>query len=271
MASKIEFENVTFRYQDDIMTFTALKEIRLTIGAGEFVSVIGPSGSGKSTLLSLLIGLNFPSSGRVLLDGIPITGPGPERGVVFQHYSLFPWLTARQNIIFGLQQVSRGQTHQQMGELADRFLNLVGLSGFKDQFPVRLSGGMQQRVAIARAFAMNPDILLMDEPFGAVDAKNRILLQEILLNLWENAQQQKTVVFVTHDIDEAIFLSDRIIVLSTDPGTVKAEIEVPFPRPRNRDYLVKTDAYLELRNRVLNLFYFYDELLQKVGGDEVVI
>lgn len=268
---KIDFHKVTFNYEDKDTFYTAIKDINFSIREGEFVSIIGPSGCGKSTLLSLIAGLNFPSHGNVLLNGEDIKGPSSDRGVVFQHYSLFPWMTSKKNVIFGIKQVQKERRYHEIEAIADKYLNLVGLNQFKNKYPVQLSGGMQQRVAIARAFAMNPSVLLMDEPFGAVDAKNRILLQEILLKLWETGEQKKTVVFVTHDIDEAIFLSDRIIVMSAGPGTVKKEVTVPFPRPRSRNYLVDTKEYLELRNSLLNLFYFYDELLQKIGGDEVAI
>lgn len=268
-ASKIALQNVSLRYAEDQTEFVALKDVNLTIRVGEFVSIIGPSGCGKSTLLSLLAGLSFPSTGCILLDGKEIKGPGEERGVVFQHYSLFPWMTARQNLIFGIKQVNKGKNPSEVGEIADHYLEMVGLKEFRHKFPSQLSGGMQQRVAIARALAMNPDILLMDEPFGAVDAKNRVILQELLLKLWENGAVKKTVIFITHDLDEAILLSDRIIVLSASPGTVKQEIIIDFERPRNRAHLIQTEEYTELRNKLVNLFY--DDLLQKIGGLEVVL
>lgn len=268
-ASKIALQNVSLRYAEDQTEFVALKDVNLTIRVGEFVSIIGPSGCGKSTLLSLLAGLSFPSTGCILLDGKEIKGPGEERGVVFQHYSLFPWMTARQNLIFGIKQVNKGKNPSEVREIADHYLEMVGLKEFRHKFPSQLSGGMQQRVAIARALAMNPDILLMDEPFGAVDAKNRVILQELLLKLWENGAVKKTVIFITHDLDEAILLSDRIIVLSASPGTVKQEIIIDFERPRNRAHLIQTEEYTELRNKLVNLFY--DDLLQKIGGLEVVL
>jgi NitT/TauT family transport system ATP-binding protein len=241
----------------------------MSINEGEFVSIIGPSGCGKSTLLSLLTGLNFPTDGYILLDGKQIQGTGTERGVVFQHYSLFPWMSARKNLIFGLKQVYKKKSKKEIEEIADKYLDLVGLGNFKNKYPSQLSGGMQQRVAIARAFAMNPGILLMDEPFGAIDAKNRVVLQELLLNLWDNGNERKTVILVTHDIDEAILLSDKIIVMSAGPGTIKKQINVDFKRPRDRTSLIRSEEYTNLRNKLVSLFY--DDLIEKIGGDEVVL
>lgn len=268
-TAKIALQNVSLRYVDDQADFTAIRNVNFTIRAGEFLSIIGPSGCGKSTLLSLFAGLNFPSSGCILLDGEEIKGPGEDRGVVFQHYSLFPWMTARQNLIFGIKQVNKGKTRREISHIADQYLELVGLKEFRHKFPGQLSGGMQQRVAIARALAMNPGVLLMDEPFGAVDAKNKVILQELLLKLWESGAEKKTVIFITHDLDEAILLSDRIIVLSASPGMVKQEIAIEFGRPRNRAHLIQTKEYTDLRNKLVNLFY--DDLLQKIGGLEVVL
>ncbi|MCX7771622.1 MAG: ABC transporter ATP-binding protein [Clostridia bacterium] len=267
--SKINLQNVTLRYEDKNASYTAVQDINFSVAEGEFVSIIGPSGCGKSTLLSMFAGLNFPTDGSILLDGKEIEGTGTDRGVVFQHYSLFPWMSARKNIIFGIKQVHKEKTKKEIEAIADEYLELVGLKDFKNKYPSQLSGGMQQRVAIARALAMNPGILLMDEPFGAIDAKNRVILQELLLKLWESGSQKKTVVFVTHDIDEAILLSDRIIVMSAGPGTVKKEIEVTFERPRNRSRLVGSEVYSSLRNKLVGLFY--DDLLLKIGGEEVVI
>lgn len=267
--NKIIFENVAYSYEVGKTQFTAVNDINMVINEGEFVSIIGPSGCGKSTILSLLAGLNFPSDGCVWLDGHPIEGTGTDRGIVFQHYSLFPWMTAQKNVAFGVQQVNKGLGKKEIEKIAGKYLNLVGLKDFQDKYPAQLSGGMQQRVAIARAFAMNPALLLMDEPFGALDAKNRMALQETLLQLWDSGTEKKTVLFITHDIDEAIMLSDRIIVMSSRPGTVVDEISVDFPRPRDRALLVKSIQYNELRNRLVYLFY--DELVQKIGGPEVVI
>jgi len=256
-------------YEDNGSKYLAVKNVNISVREGEFLSIIGPSGCGKSTLLNLIAGLISPSSGSILLDEDEIKGPGTERGVVFQHYSLFPWMTARKNIIFGLKQLYKEKSNEEIKRTADRYLDMVGLSNFKNKYPAQLSGGMQQRVAIARALAMNPEILLMDEPFGAVDAKNRAILQDLLLKIWESGQHRKTVIFITHDIDEAILLSDRIIVMSAGPGSVKKELHVPFKRPRERTIMVKNKEYTDLRNQILDLFY--DDLVQKIGGEEVII
>ena len=267
--TKIKLENVSFNYEDRTATFTAVKNINISVHEGEFVSIIGPSGCGKSTLLSLLAGLNFPSDGCILIDGQAIKGTGQDRGVVFQHYSLFPWMTAKKNIVFGLRQVNKATGKKVHEKVADEYLELVGLREFAEKYPLQLSGGMQQRVAIARAFAMNPKMLLMDEAFGALDAKNRVVLQELQLKLWDNGSEKKTVIFVTHDIDEAILLSDRIVVMSSRPDMVVKEVVVNFARPRDRASLVRSKNYAKLRNKMVSLFY--DDMLQKIGGPEVVL
>lgn len=269
--SKIEINNLTVDYTEKNSRFTALKDVTFSIEAGEFVSVIGSSGCGKSTLLSVLEGINSPTDGEILIDGEPINGTGHDRGVVFQHYSLFPWMTARKNIAFGVKQAKKGLSRAQRLKIADEFLEKVGLESFGGKYPSQLSGGMQQRVAIARALAMDTDILLMDEPFGAIDAKNRTVLQELLLELWEGdgTKERKTVMFVTHDIDEAILLSDKIVMMSAGPGQVYQEIEVPFSRPRNRAELVQTREYGKFRNRLLAMFY--SDIVNKIGGEEVVL
>ena len=237
---KIRLENVTFSYQQQGAAGPVVEDVSLTIREGEFVSFIGPSGCGKSTVLRLLSGLSRPTGGRILLNDREIAGTGHERGVVFQHYALFPWMTARDNVIFGLQQCPGGMTRKNIAATADRYLDLVGLHDVGDKYPNQLSGGMQQRVTIARAFAMDTDILLMDEPFSAVDARNRMKLQELLLELWRKGLKKKTVVFVTHDVDEAILLSDRIVVLSACSRGIKEQIEVGLSRPRNWSLLANT-------------------------------
>lgn len=267
--SKIEINNLTVDYTEKKKSFTALKNVSFSIEEGEFVSIIGSSGCGKSTLLSILEGINTATEGEILINGEPVTGTGPDRGVVFQHYSLFPWMTARRNVAFGIKQVNKNVSRAERYQLADEFLDKVGLEQFKNKYPSQLSGGMQQRVAIARALAMNTDILLMDEPFGAIDAKNRTILQELLLELWENATPRKTVVFVTHDIDEAILLSDKIVMMTANPGRVYREIKVPFERPRNRSELVQTGEYTKFRNELLSLFY--SDIVSRIGGEEVVL
>ncbi len=207
---------------------TALRNINLTVHRREFVCVIGPSGCGKSTLIRMLAGLETQSSGQVLLDGQPVSGPGPDRGMVFQGYTLFPWLTVKQNVMFGLQVSGRSGLPE---PTALQWIDLVGLSKFADAYPHQLSGGMKQRVAIARALANQPRILLMDEPFGALDAQTRGRMQAYLLDIWKNIDV--TILFITHDLDEAIYLADRILVLKAHPGEVQELIEVPVPHPRN--------------------------------------
>ena len=252
---KIEIKNLTVEYTEKKNKFKALDDVTFTVEDGEFVSIIGSSGCGKSTLLSILEGINFPSSGSVSIDGKPITGTGTDRGVVFQHYSLFPWMTARNNVAFGIRQAKKELNKRERLALADEYLDKVGLGDFSDKYPNRLSGGMQQRVAIARALAMDTDILLMDEPFGAIDAKNRVNLQKLLMRLWEGYGKRKTVVFVTHDLDEAILLSDRIILMSPGPGRVYREIRVPFERPRNIKELIRTNEYNIFHEELLSLFH----------------
>jgi NitT/TauT family transport system ATP-binding protein len=205
-----------------------LSKVSLEVDRGEFCCVIGPSGCGKSTLLRILDGLIRPTSGQVVIGGRVCTAPRADVGVVFQSFNLFPWRTVAQNVELGLEE--RGIARAQRRERAGRWLERVGLTGFEHFYPAQLSGGMQQRVGLARALAIEPDILLMDEPFGSLDAQTRLLLQAELLRLW--ALDRKTVVFVTHDVEEALFLADRVVVISPRPGTVVASVQVPFPRPR---------------------------------------
>ena len=212
----------------------ALQPTSLDVADNDFITVLGPSGCGKSTLLRIVAGLDTPTVGRVALDGQQVTGPGADRGMVFQSYTLFPWLTVRQNICFGLRE--KGMPAAEQAEIAGRFIAEVGLSGFESHFPKQLSGGMQQRVALARALANDPKILLLDEPFGALDNQTRALMQELLLSIWE--LHKKTVLFVTHDIDEAIFMANRCAVFSARPGRIKNELRIDLPYPRH--YTVKT-------------------------------
>ncbi len=220
----------------------ALQPTDLAVAPGEFVAILGPSGCGKSTLLRIVAGLDRPTAGQVLLDGAPVAAPGPDRGMVFQSYTLFPWLTVEGNIRYGLRE--RGLPEAQQAEIAARFIARTGLRGFENHWPRQLSGGMQQRTALARALANDPEILLLDEPFGALDHQTRELMQELLLEIWEedgrsgSAGGRKTVLFVTHDIDEAIFLANRVLVMSARPGRIKAEVPVPLPYPR--DWTMKT-------------------------------
>ena len=212
----------------------ALQPTTLTVADNDFITILGPSGCGKSTLLRIVAGLDRPTAGRVLLDGIPVTGPGAERGMVFQTYTLFPWLTVRENICFGLRE--KGTSLARQDEIAAHYVAEVGLAGFEHHYPKMLSGGMQQRTAIARALANEPKILLLDEPFGALDHQTRGLMQELLLGIWE--AERKTVLFVTHDIEEAIFMANRAVVMTARPGRIKADVAVTLPHPRY--YTVKT-------------------------------
>ena len=212
----------------------ALQATDLQVVQNDFLTILGPSGCGKSTLLRIVAGLETPTSGEVLLAGQRVTGPGADRGMVFQSYTLFPWLTVLDNVCFGLRE--RGLPRAQQLDAAGAFLHKVGLRGFEQHYPKQLSGGMQQRVAIARALANRPRMLLMDEPFGALDHQTRELMQELLLGIWE--AERTTVLFVTHDIDEAVFLGSRVVVMSARPGRIKLDQVVPLPHPRH--YGVKT-------------------------------
>ena len=222
-------ENLNKKYVSHGSVTSALVDINLQIEEGEFVCLLGPSGCGKSTLLKIIAGLIPATSGRITINGRPVSGPGPERAVVFQDYALFPWMTVRDNVEFGLE--ARRLPLAQRREVSSRLLKVVGLSDFADRFPHQLSGGMKQRVSIARALAVDPSLLLMDEPFGALDAQTRQLLQDELLRIWR--EYRKTVVFVTHSIEEAIYLSDRIVVMTARPGRVKQIMVVPEARPRD--------------------------------------
>ncbi|MBZ9941859.1 ABC transporter ATP-binding protein [Mesorhizobium sp. BR1-1-13] len=212
----------------------ALMPVDLAVAANDFITILGPSGCGKSTLLRIVAGLEAPSEGRVLLDGKAVTRPGPDRGMVFQSYTLFPWLTVAENIAFGLRE--RGMAERERGEIVASYIDLVGLRGFENHWPKQLSGGMQQRTAIARALANDPAILLLDEPFGALDNQTRGLMQELLLGIWE--RRKKTVLFVTHDIEEAIFMASRVVVMTARPGRIKSDVAIDLPHPRH--YTLKT-------------------------------
>lgn len=227
--------------------FVAVNDINLTVRDGEFLSIVGPSGCGKSTLLDLLAGLEPASSGAIYVNGKRVDGPDQEVGIVLQGYALFPWRTVRKNVEFGLE--IKELEKKERREISQRYIELVGLTGFEDSYPHELSGGMRQRVAIARALAYDPVVLLMDEPFAAVDAQTREVLQEELLRIWE--QTGKTVVFITHSIEEAIFLSDRIAVMSSNPGTIKEVLEVSIPRPRHADRA--SQSFNLLRHRLWEL------------------
>ena len=238
----IRVDGVAITFGSGRKAHTAVMETSLDIKPGEFVCILGPSGCGKSTLLSSIAGYVRPSTGEVIVDDVPVRGPGPERGMVFQQYSLFPWKTIRENIVFGPKVA--GRPARELETIGSTFLEMVGLAKFANAYPAELSGGMQQRVGIARALANSPSVLLMAEPFGALDAQTRLMMQESLLEMW--SAFGITVVFVTHDVDEAIFLADRIVIMSASPGSVIADLKVTLPRPRDSE-MATTDAFMELK------------------------
>ena len=241
----LEVRDLTRTFPAQNGELVALKSLNFTVRRREFMCIIGPSGCGKSTLIRLLAGLDEQTSGDVLLDGRPVHGPCKDCGMVFQGYTLFPWRTVLKNVMFGLQM--RGMDSDQATGEALQWLELVGLAKFKDAYPFQLSGGMKQRVAIARALAKNPRILLMDEPFGALDAQTRAQMQDYLLQIWRNVDV--TILFITHDLDEAIYLADRILVLKAHPGEVQELIEVPVPRPRGPEQFAAPE-FLAVRRRL---------------------
>jgi NitT/TauT family transport system ATP-binding protein len=265
--SKILLRHAYLDYVDNGKAFNALNDLNIAVKSGEFVSIIGSSGCGKSTILNVISGIRPLTKGELFIDNIPVTGPGKNRGIVFQHYSLFPWMTSKRNVSFGIQHACKGKNKKEIDEMAQQHLNRVGLQGFENKYPFQLSGGMQQRVAIARTLAMKPEILLMDEPFGAVDAKNKMVLQDLLLDLLLKENEQKTIVFVTHDVDEAILLSDRMLFMHNKK--IEQEITIDFNRPRIREELFKTGRYREIRREIISLFY--KDVLENIGGSEVVI
>jgi len=242
----VKISDITRRFtRDDGESVLAIDNVNLSIDDDEFISFVGPSGCGKTTLLRIIAGLDQSSTGEVMVDGSRILGPGPKVGMVFQEYSLFPWRTVLDNIAFGLEM--RGISKQDRYEIARRYISLVGLEQFEQSYPYELSGGMRQRVAIARALANDPDLLLMDEPFGALDAQTRNKMQTELLTIWERSK--KTILFVTHSVDEAVYLSDRIVVMSPRPGRIRSVVPVTIPRPRIRT----APEFGELRRDVLSL------------------
>ena len=244
-GSLLEVLGLTKTFRRGTRTVEAIAGFSLMVENGEFVSIVGPSGCGKSTFLHILGGFEPADSGTMLLNGVPIAGPGPDRGMLFQEFALFPWRSVMGNVGWALE--VQGVPKAERLVRAGKFLELVGLSGFADAYPAELSGGMKQRVALARVLAFEPRILLMDEPFGALDAQTRELMQEELNGIWQ--QTRNTVLFVTHDIEEAIYLSDRVIVFTARPGRLKDEVRVDLPRPRSID-VKKSGEYLAYRNRV---------------------
>jgi nitrate ABC transporter ATP-binding subunit len=236
--------------------FTAVKDINLNIKKGEIVALIGHSGCGKSTLMNTISGMVTPSGGEVIANAKKVNGPGPDRGIVFQNYSLLPWLSVHKNIYEAVDSVFKGKTKAQKQEIVEENLKMVNLYAHKDKLPSQLSGGMKQRVAIARAFAINPSILLLDEPFGALDALTKSTMHIELLKLWNLDNRNKTIVMVTHDIEEAIFLADRVVVMHNGPAaTVKEIVNVPLERPRNKKEIVHDPLYMETHDRLMSLLF----------------
>ncbi len=253
-ATSIEIKNVTVSFKTPKGKFDAVKDISLTINKGEIVSIIGHSGCGKSTLMNTISGMVKPSEGEVLVNGNRVTGPGPDRGLVFQNYSLLPWLTVYQNIYEAVDSVLKHLSKEEKKTLVKDNLKMVSLYEHKDKLPGQLSGGMKQRVAIARAFAINPSVLLLDEPFGALDALTKSSMHIELLKLWNLDNRDKTIVMVTHDIEEAIFLSDRIVVMNNGPAaTVKEIVDVRLLRPRNKKEIVHDPDYIKIHDKLLGM------------------
>ncbi|MBQ8082264.1 MAG: ABC transporter ATP-binding protein [Clostridia bacterium] len=247
---KVRIDHVSKVYETRNGPMEALRDVSLDIYENEFICVVGPSGCGKSTLLNIIAGLQAPTSGKAYCSGHEITGTGTERGVVFQQYALFPWLTVKKNVIFALNM--RGIKGEQADKMALEYLCKVDLEKFADHFPKELSGGMKQRVAIARAYAADPQVLLMDEPFGALDAQTRTQLQSELLETWE--KDQKTCFFITHDVDEAILLAQKVIIMSARPGRIKEIVPVDIPYPRNQETKL-TPEFMQLRNHIWEQVY----------------
>ena len=247
---KVSIQGVEKKYNTRKGEVVALNGVDFDIKENEFICVIGPSGCGKSTLLNIIAGLLEPTSGQVLVDGKPISGTGTDRGVVFQQYALFPWLTVKKNVEFGLK--LKGLSKEECDTIAMKYLKMVELEKFADSYPKELSGGMKQRVAIARAYAMNPEVLLMDEPFGALDAQTRTQLQTELLKAWQ--EENKTCFFVTHDIEEAIVLATRVVIMSARPGRIKEVVDIDIPYPRDQETKM-SDRFIELKNHIWGQVY----------------
>jgi len=243
--AKLELRNISMQFSRRGQTFEALRDVSLQVQAGEFISLVGASGCGKTTLLRIVDGLRPPTRGEVWVDGHPVDRPGPDRGFVFQQDGLFPWRTVLDNVIFGLE--VQGKSKGDARKRADTLIRLVGLNGFEQHFPHELSGGMRQRDNLARALTIDPDVLLMDEPFASLDAQTREIMQSELLRIWRS--NRKTVLFVTHQIDEAVYLADRVVVMTSRPGQVKAVVDVAIPRPRDLS-VKRTPRFLELVDEI---------------------
>ena len=247
---KVSIQGIEKKYNTRKGEVVALNGVNFDIKENEFICVIGPSGCGKSTLLNIIAGLLEPTAGQILVDGKPIQGTGIDRGVVFQQYALFPWLTVKKNVEFGLK--LKGLSKDECDSIAMKYLKMVELEKFADSYPKELSGGMKQRVAIARAYAMNPEVLLMDEPFGALDAQTRTQLQTELLKAWQ--EENKTCFFVTHDIEEAIVLATRVVIMSARPGRIKEVVDIDIPYPRDQETKM-SERFIELKNHIWGQVY----------------
>ena len=240
----LELKNVVKKFVSEKKEILAVDNVSFTVDNNEFLSIVGPSGCGKSTLLRMIAGLEKPTSGEILLEGKKIEKPDAERGMVFQQYTLLPWRTVLGNVAFGLE--IKGAPKEERNEIAKKFIKMIGLEGFEDSYPYELSGGMQQRVAIARTLANDPKIVLMDEPFGALDTQTRTILQNELLKIWE--KDKKTVVFITHSVEEAVYLSDRVTIMTARPGKVKDIVDISLDRPRKRN----TVEFLEYKKQIVD-------------------
>ncbi|MBT9775049.1 ATP-binding cassette domain-containing protein [Clostridium sp. MCC353] len=247
---KVDIRNIDRVYQSSRGPVKALNHINLQIYENEFVCVVGPSGCGKSTLLNIMAGLDQATGGEILVDGEKVEEPSTERGVVFQQYALFPWLTVKKNIMYGLK--NKKMNREQAEKAAEKYIKMVGLDEFSGSYPKELSGGMKQRVAIARAFAMNPQLLLLDEPFGALDAQTRAQLQSDLLDTWE--QEQKTCFFITHDVEEAVLLAQRVVIMSSRPARIKRIVDIDIPYPRNQETKMEP-RFIEIKNEIWSEVY----------------
>jgi NitT/TauT family transport system ATP-binding protein len=246
-AARIVFDRVSVEFPSRRGPLRVVDDVSYEIGDGEFVAIIGPSGCGKTTMMNIVAGFVNPTHGRVLLDGKPVAGPGPDRGVIFQDYGVFPWLTVKENIAFGLKLASNRATPSERDSICNRYMALMGLSDFADAWPKMLSGGMRQRLALARAYAVRPQFLLMDEPFGALDAQTRTAMQDLLLQVL--ATEGKTVMLITHSVEEAIYLASRIIVMSARPTRIREQISIPFAYPRSES-VHETREFNELRSHL---------------------
>jgi NitT/TauT family transport system ATP-binding protein len=265
-AIKLEAQNIWKVFTRRDQPVEALHDVSIQVGAGEFVSIVGASGCGKTTLLRIVDGLVSPTRGSIRVNGQPVSGPGPDRGFVFQQDALFPWRTVLDNVVFGLE--VQGKSKHETRERANGFLQLVGLAGFEHLFPHELSGGMRQRANLARALTIDPDVLLMDEPFASLDAQTREIMQSELLRIWRS--NKKTVLFVTHQIDEAVYLSDRVVVMTSRPGRVKAILEVDIPRPRDLS-VKRTPRFLALVDEIWKMIEEEVKAALQITHDRTVI